>query len=122
MPLGGNPGSACFDHLGTCCINQGTSSDQPSLSAPDIWLCSYLTPFWLVGSLYCCCQGFCSLASGRAGAGGRDDLVQGRQAEHPGIQVKSSSWEWLQAGQYCILPGFVLLWSSQVAHRLNSGT
>lgn len=54
---------------------------------------------------------------------GKDgSLVQGRQAEHPGIQMKSSSWEWLQAGQYCILPGFVLLWSSQGAHRLNSGT
>lgn len=58
-------------------------------------------------------------------AGGRDgSLAQGEAgtAEHPGIQMKSSSWECLQAGQYCILPGFVLLWSSQVAYRLNSGT
>lgn len=116
VPLGGNPGSACFGQLGTCSVNQGTSSGQPNLSTPEIHLCSYLTPFWLVGSLYWCCQGFSSLAAGGLGLGeGRTWFKESRQ-QHPGIQMKSSSWVWLQhiscklqAGQYCILPGFALL-------------
>lgn len=99
------------------------------MSTPEIDACSYFTPFWLVGSLYWCCQGFCSLAAGRAGLGeGRTWFKESRQ-QHPGIQMKSSSWEWLQliscklqAGQCCILPGFVFLWSSQVVYRLNTGT
>lgn len=39
VPLGGNPGSACFGQLRTGSVNQGTFSGQPNLSTPEIRLC-----------------------------------------------------------------------------------
>lgn len=39
-----------------------------------------LYSFWLVGSLFWCCQCFCSPAEGRAGAGEGRELVQAMQA------------------------------------------
>lgn len=104
-------------------------SGQPNLSAAETRLCSCFIPFWLVGSWYWCCQCFC-LATGRAGAAGREDLGS-RKA---GSSILESRWSPAagsgcsifpavsKLGQYCILPGFVLLWSSQVAYRLNTGT
>lgn len=44
------------------------------VSSRKMSVCSCFIPFWLVGSLYWCCQCFCSPAKGRAGAGGREGI------------------------------------------------
>lgn len=57
---------------------------------------------------------------------GREDLGSRKASWNPDevqlLGVAATFPASLQDGQCCILPGFVLLWSSQVAYTLNTGT
>lgn len=76
-------------------------------------LCSLLVSWQLVLVLLVLL--FPSKRQGWGWRKGGNQFQQHRQ-QHPGIQTKYSSWEWLQhiscelqAGWHCILPGFFLL-------------